>query len=188
MIDIEIMAVKDKDGKSTLQYSGVWLENKENIETRARWNLTQEQWEKEFEEFRGQGWRPVDLEQYVYNGTMYYAVIWVKNKDNRGWYLVWGQPDDDFKTKFKEMAEKNYKPVDIDSYLTNGTSGEMRYLGIWESDPTNEMWRARWNLTYKEYNDYADEFQEENLMPADFYSYSKDGDTYYGGFWVNNKK
>ena len=183
MTDIEVFNEKDKDGVEQLRYSGVWVENREKLGYVAKWNLTPEEWKSEVAKNREAGYRPVDMEMYLFEGDMYFSGIWVENKDNRSWDIVWGVSHEKYQEKFKEMVRKDYQPVDMESFVANG---KFYFGGIWVDNREDLAWHARWNLTNKEYDKYSDEFLKKGRRPIDFYSYSKDGETYYGGLWLQN--
>ena len=185
LIDIEVITERDSSGKQVLRYSGVWLENKNRTDQVVRWNIPGEKWLAESKEYRDKGYRPIDLEAYVFNGSIYTAAVWVKNTDGRDWYASMAKNNKDFTATFKEQLEKKkFKPIDIDSFVTD--TGKRLFIGIWEPNPGNRNWKARWDRSFKEYDKFSEDFHKEGLMPADFYSYSYDGLTYYGGFWVEN--
>ena len=172
MTDIEVINEKDEEGKTKLTYSGVWVENQENLGWVARWNLTEEEWRKEYVKYVEQGYRPIDLEVYEYDDVTYYAVVWVENKHNIEWDIIWGVDHLTYKDKFQDMVEKDYLPVEMESYLIKN---QKTYAGIWQTNVRGDDWHARWNLSNTEYDEYSDEFQGKGRRPLDFYSYSQDG-------------
>lgn len=182
MTDIEVFT-EMTTGTEDLRYSGVWVENKENLRWACRWNLSSDQWNTEFAKYKNDGYRPIDIEVYIYGGEVYFAAVWVENQARRTWEMVWGQSHEQYQAKFNQMVDKTFRPVDMESYVIDGT---MYYAGIWESDERGDAWSARWNLSATEYDEKSDEFINKNKRPLDFYSYSIGDTTYYGGIWTSN--
>lgn len=120
-----------------------------------------------FMKYKTNGYRPVDIETYKYNGQYVFTHIWKKDGKNINWRFTHNTSHSEFITLKEKMSGWNYRLIDIDNYLP--ANGHRRWNGIWyQNQSEDEMGdHKKW---YEEY-DVTSEIRKN-----DYVSYI-DGDT-----------
>lgn len=178
MMDIEVDEI---DGQQRV--SAVWQRNTDNRGWAEHRNLNSTQFHDKWTQYRDQGYRLVDQESYVLNGSRYYAGIWVQNKENLGWASFRNLTSQEFSDKFTQYRDAGYLMVDVEGYSTG--SG-LRYAMIWVKNTENLSWAEYRNMSSAEFGDKFDELKATHRV-WDIESYRHNGVQYYAGIWVENK-
>jgi hypothetical protein len=115
----------------------------------ARHGMTSAQYQKEFEERAGQGYRLIDVSGYSVAGKDRYAAIWEK-RSGPAWVGRHGMTSAQYQEVFNDLGQKGYRLVHVSGY---GIGGKNHYAAIWEQ-ASGPSWVARHGMT-------ADGYQEE---------------------------
>ncbi|MEZ4676284.1 MAG: serine hydrolase [Caldilineaceae bacterium] len=146
-------------------------------------NLDTNQFHDKWTQYKDQGYRLIDQESYLLNGSRYYAGIWVQNKENLAWASFRNLTSQEFADKFTEYKEAGYIMVDVEGYSTG--SG-LRYAMIWVKNTENLAWAEYRNMSSAEFGEKFDELKDDYRV-WDIESYRHNGVQYYAGIWVENK-
>ncbi len=152
MVDVE--AYPTGNG---LRYAMIWVRNVENLDWIERRNLTDQQFSDEFQQNRG-AYRVWDIESYRSNGTQYYAVIWLKNENGRGWAEYRDMTATGYRNRWYRMRDLGYRLIDFEMYESgNGT----RYAGAWRQNTDRPDWALR-----NQVDDLAKAYYNDNNLPG----------------------
>ena len=152
MVDVE--AYSTSDG---LRYAMIWVRNSENLGWIERRNLTSEQFSTEFEQNRKE-YRVWDIESYKSGSTNYYAVIWVKNKNSRGWAEYRDMSEKSWRNRWYRMRDLGYRLVDFEKY-PHGSG--YRYAGVWRQNNDRRDWELK-----DQVNELVQSHLDENNVPG----------------------
>jgi CubicO group peptidase (beta-lactamase class C family) len=176
MIDIEVDEI---DGQERV--AAVWQWNSDNRGW-AEWrNLTHEQFSDKWSEYADAGYRLIDQEAYLLNGSRYYAGIWVENKEGYGWASYRNLTSEQFSEKFNEF-KNDYIIIDVEAYPT---ADGLRYAMVWVRNAANLDWVEWRNLTSEQFGEKFDQYKEDYRV-WDIESYRANGVQYYAGIWIEN--
>jgi CubicO group peptidase (beta-lactamase class C family) len=145
-------------------------------------NLSDTAFSQKWQQYKNDGYRLVDQESYVLNGTRYYAGIWIENRENLPWASWRNLSDTEFSSKFQEYKNAGYMPVDIEGYPTD--SG-LRYAVIWVKNVDGIKWAEWRDLSSEAYGAKFDEYDSDYRV-LDVESYHDNGKQYYAGIWIEN--
>ena len=138
LIDVEAYGIGKK-----LYYAAVWVKIP-NAPKWASWrNLSDSQFKAKFKEWKGKGYRVLDFESYRHKAKQYYAVIFVKNTNNRGWAEYRDMTEKGWEKKWDEMKHKGYRLIDFASYPTGKG---FRYAGVWRQNTNSTVNKAMFNV------------------------------------------
>ena len=132
----------------------------------------------QFNEKTQAGFRATDIEGYVDGGQTEFAVIWIKNTDNRGWFLYRDMTAAAYQQKFDEMAGQGFRPVHVDGY---GTPGGARFAAIFEKRPGAYV--ARHNMSPQAYQDAFNAQAANGFTLTDVSGYTDGSEVKYAAIW-----
>lgn len=174
-IDLEI------DTEGGYRVGSVWQRNTDGRSFREKRNLTGTEYKNYWEKARDDGFRLVEHETYLVNGTRLYAGIWIRNLEGLAWASKRGQTNAEFKETFADYRDAGLMPIDFDEYKT---SDGMRYSTVWVARQTGG-WLLYRNLTRSE---WKQKFQENSgtFRVLSFESVRTSQGQRYGGIFVSN--
>lgn len=177
MTDVEIDSVGGE-----YKAAAVWQRNDTNRSWAEYRNLDNDEFHDKWTELKGQGYRLIDQESYVWNGRRLYAGVWVENSEGYAWASWRNLTSAEFSDKFNEYKDQ-YIMVDVEAYPT---SDGLRYAMIWVRNAENLGWIERRNLSDQQ---FSDEFQQNKdaYRVWDVESYRYNGTQYYAVIWLENK-
>src|SRR5690242_2615214 len=79
-------------------------------------DLSSDAFSEKFDQFKNSGYWMIDLDCYETSSGVKYSMVWEKNTGNRGWFEYRNMTDDAYHTKWTELKDDGYRPVDIESY------------------------------------------------------------------------
>lgn len=148
----------------------------------SRRDMSEATYEAKLEELKGTGYRPVDVE-VLGGSSRKYACIWRKNNDNRGWEVRTKLTDNEFSTKWDEMKNKGFRPIDQEAHTV---SGKTYYGAIWMENKENLKWASFRKLSSEEFSKKFDEYKDK-YIPVDVDAYKVGNSLLYSVIWVENK-
>ncbi|MFT5195674.1 MAG: hypothetical protein ACI85U_002696, partial [Candidatus Promineifilaceae bacterium] len=180
MIDIEVDEV---DGKQ--QVAGIWQVNSDGRGWAEKRNLTSAQFSENWNSYKDAGFRLIDQEAYLLNGSRFYAGVWIENKEGLGWASLRNLTSSEFSEKFAEYKRAGYMIIDVEAYLN--TSDELRYAMVWVENVESLAWAEHRNMTSAQFSEKFSLYKDTHRM-IDVESYKNGaGSRLYAGIWVENK-
>ncbi|MDB4722003.1 serine hydrolase [Verrucomicrobiales bacterium] len=107
----------------------------------------------------------------------------VNDPESVGWVSRSNMTSSDFTDEFNDQSENGYILVDIE---VNQIEGQQRVSGIWQRNLDGRSWEAHRNLTYEEFGEKWDDFDDRGYRLIDQESYVLGGNRYYAGIWIDN--
>ncbi len=176
MIDIEVDEINGQQ-----RVGAVWQWNTDDRGW-AEWrNLSSTEFGQKWEEYRDAGYRLIDQEIYVLDGTRYYAGIWIENKEGYGWASYRNMTSQEFSDKFQELKGE-YIIIDVEGYPT---AAGLRYAMVWVRNAADLEWAEWRNLSSDEFGEKFEQYKDDYRV-WDIESYRADGVQYYAGIWIEN--
>ncbi|MEM7106374.1 MAG: serine hydrolase [Bacteroidota bacterium] len=133
-----IVDIEAYETPSGLRYAAIWHENKTNILWAEYRDMTRESYQNKIDQFSDDGYRVIDFESYMKNGSQRYAAIWEKNIYNHATAVRSNRTATEYANYWRLYRDQGMRLIDFERYETpSGT----RYAGVWtENSP-----RYRWN-------------------------------------------
>ena len=168
---------------SNLRFAGIWVDNVEGLGWSSRRNMTGAEYGDYFQQQKGKGRRPIDIEVYPTNSGLRYAAIWYENTPNKKWAALRNMTRNQYQKELTERAEKGFRVIDFESYPTaNG----QRYAAIWEKHPAGRAWVVRSDRSKLAFANLWRRYRDEGYRLVDFERYPTPQGQRYAGFWVEN--
>jgi len=132
-IDLEVI-----NEQGDVRYSAVWIENPGGPGWVMRWGLRHGEFLDELEQWRGKGYRPIDLEVYGFNGKTRYGYVMVHDPGGAGWVARWGKSAEAIDRELASFSRRGYRVVDLEpSY----PGGKLQLSAIFVKDGRASDWR-----------------------------------------------
>jgi CubicO group peptidase (beta-lactamase class C family) len=116
----------------------------------ARHGLTSAQYQQQFDEHVGNGYRLVHVQGYTVQGVDYFAAIWDKSSGG-AWIARHNMTAAQYQQQFDEHVGNGYRLLHVSGY---GSSSE-RYAAIWHK-ASGPAWTARHSMTAAQYQQAFD--------------------------------
>ncbi len=136
MVDVEAYPVNNG---SELRYAAAWVENAENLSWIEHRDMTSAEFSDKFNQYRAQ-YRVWDIESYRFNGTQYYAAIWIENKNGNGWAEWRDMTATGYRNRWYRLRDLGYRLVDFEKY---DTGSGFKYAGVWRQNNGREDWALK---------------------------------------------
>ncbi len=136
MVDIEAYTVNNS---SALRYAAAWVDNKEGLAWKEHRDLTSSQFSDLFNQYKDQ-YRVWDIESYYFNGTQYYAAIWIENKNGNAWAEWRDMTATDYRNRWYRLRDLGYRLTDFEKYET---ATGFKYAGVWRQNNDRVNWALK---------------------------------------------
>jgi CubicO group peptidase (beta-lactamase class C family) len=155
------------------RYAALW-EQKGGPAWVARHGMTSSDYQNEFNNWVGQGYRLTWVEGYAVGGFDYYAAIWEK-APGPSWIARHGMTSSAYQSEFNAYTARGFRLTHVSGYNVGGTD---YYAAIWEA-VGGPAWVARHRLTSGGYqHEFTDRYlQGYRLKLVDGYAMGR-GDNY----------
>jgi hypothetical protein len=110
------------------RYAAIWEKSSDTSAWVARHGLTSAQYQQEFNNLTGQGYRLSVVSGYGVNGVDYYAAIWEK-KAGSAWVARHGLTSSQYQTEFDNNVNQGYILKVVSGYTIGNDD---RYAALWE--------------------------------------------------------
>ncbi len=177
LTDIEVEVV---DGERRV--GAIWQKNTDSRGWVAHYKKTHAEFSAKWQEYKDAGFRLVDQETYVLNGTRYWAGIWVENQESLKWASYRNSSSADFSAKFETYRDAGYIPVDVEAYAYG--SG-VSYAAAWVKNADSLAFVLRRDMTEAQYADYFQQYKDDYRV-MDLESYVRGGVQNFAAIWVEN--
>lgn len=140
----------------------------------------EDQYQARFDELRGDGLRPNDVNGYAAFGDTYYSHTWINDGTGTDWAATHGHNGAGFITKFEELSDDGYRLHRISCWNDSGT---LRYASVWhKSDGAG--WFGYIGLTATEYQQKFDDHGAAGYRLVTVDGCESDGQSRYAAAWV----
>ncbi len=153
-----------------------WISNRD---------LTSAQFSEKFNSYSDRGYRMIDVDAYPTNDGVRYAMIWIKNTDNRRWAEYRDMSSTEYHDKWTELGDQGMRPIDVEMYRKNGN---WKYAGIWEENVENYQWLSNRNLTGDQYGTQFQERSDDGYRLIDMEAHDTPDGLRYAAIWVENRE
>jgi CubicO group peptidase (beta-lactamase class C family) len=178
VIDIEVDEI---DGVQRV--GAVWQKNTDNRGWYEYRNLTSDEFHAKWDELRLKGFRVVDQDAYTLDGKLYWAGVWLENKEGLAWASRRNLTSAQFASEFDDYSKRGFIMVDVEAYTAGN---DTLYGAVWVQNAENLDWVEWRNLTDAEFKEKFDAYKDKYRM-LDIESYRIGGKQYYAGIWIENK-
>jgi hypothetical protein len=159
-------------------YAAIW-EQRSTVPWVARHGMTSTQYQQEFDNLAGKGYRPVWVSGYGVGDQELYAAIW-EQRSSVPWVARHHMTSTQYQQEFNTLVGQGYRLVHVSGY---SVGGEALYAAIWEKPTASVPWIARHGLTSPQYQKVFDALAGQGYRPVQVSGYSVDGETLYAAIW-----
>ncbi len=147
--------------KGKTYYNVIFNKCYNKVDWVARHGLTSSQYQQAFNEYKGKGYRPYQVESYLRGDTIYYAVIFVKDTWPT-WSAYHGQTTSQFQSTFNNLTKQGYRLVNVSAVKTKGS---VYYTSLYDKKSVGK-WYAKSGLTSSQYQQEFDKYTKQGLKLA----------------------
>lgn len=124
------IAVYEESG--SLKFAAAWqkIEEEEEVDCIVRHHLSTEQSQSLFDELPSKGYIPLEITPYNHNGTVNFAVIWIKVPDMT-WQVRHNINTQTLKEYASSFKSQGYGPYKLKAYYRDGN---INYVAGWTKD------------------------------------------------------
>jgi hypothetical protein len=147
----------------------------------ARHGLTGAQYQTEFNNLTGQGYRPLHISAYTVAGQPRFAAIWVRTA-GPAWVARHGMTSSQYQTEFNAWVAQGYQLTKVSGYASGGSA---RYAAVWEKVGNAPPWAARHDLSSSGYQTEFDDLRYQGYRPVVVAGFDVGGSARFAAIWVN---
>lgn len=150
-----------------------------NVAWRAMHGLGATQYQQRFDDYVGQGFRPVHVESYRAGENVRYAAIFRKDggPQTRAYHGLTAQQH---QQRFDEWTAAGFRPRNI---AVTASGGEPRYTALYEKADYGS-WQAKSRLTSEQYQQAFAENDAQGRGPIYLNAYGLDGRIYFSAIFA----
>lgn len=162
-------------------YTAIWERKRGGSSWVARHGMTSAQYQQEFNNYVGLGYKLTHVSGYGIGNKDYYAAIWEKPTDNVAWVARHSMTSDQYQAAFDNYVQEGYRLVHISGY---GVGSTPYYAAIWEKR-SGPAWVARHGMTSAQYQQEFNTFGQQGyqLVTVSGYGSSTGGKALYAAIW-----
>ncbi len=163
------------------KYACIFIKEANQPAWAAKHGMTATQYQAEFNNWTGKGYRLIDISGYTVGGTDFYAAIWEKS-DGPAWVAKHNMSSADYQTEFNEKSGQGYRLVKVSGYSSGNAA---RFAAIWEKTGGPAM-QARHALSGAQgYQDEFDRLYYQGYRPVWVNGYTVNNKDNYAGIWTS---
>lgn len=136
------------------------------------------QYQQRFNEFTGKGYRPHQVESYLGQGGVRYAVIFRK-QSGAAYSAYHGLSASDHQQRMDDLTKNGFRPRNV-SVVSSG--GQRRYTALYDKTDMGS-WQARSQLTAAEYQQAFDANTQQGRQVVYLNGYVHAGQPYFSAIW-----
>ena len=148
-------------------------------EIAARHGMDAAQYQQQFDQIVGQGFRPTHVDGYATPAGIRYAAIWLKSNSARPWVARNGQTTAQFQADFNKFTGQGFRLMDI-----SATDGGI-FSAIYEKGQGPE-WYAFAGLNAAAFAKQFNEKTQAGFRALDVEGYVDGGQTQFAVIWIKN--
>jgi CubicO group peptidase (beta-lactamase class C family) len=162
-------------------FAAAWVQDRENLDTRHRYDLTSDQAQALYEQLRATH-MPVDIDAYSTPSGVRFASIWVRNTENLGWMLRRSVTSQQFTDQAATLGD-GYRMLGFDSLYSGGTQ---IYSGIWVENRNDRQALFQRDLTVQQYENRWNRYRDAGYRLVGYERYDTAIGVRYAGIWRQN--
>ena len=143
--------------------------------------LTVAEYKEENENFLKEGFVPVDIEEDRFGATLRFGGVWLNSNEEFTTEMKFGMKDLMFSNFYGEMADRDYRLIDLEAYETNGKT---RYAAIWKPKQGEKVRFCR-GLSKEEFGRVSALMEVGGFRLVDIEGYNVDGQLNFACEWVS---
>ena len=155
----------------------------DSIGWQFRYGLSSDAYGKAWNEYKGQGYLPIDIETDRVGTKTRFSGVWQKNKDNRKWASYRNLDSKSFGEKWKEYKDKGYRLIDQDMTMIGGKAV---YSMVMIENKEGLKWVSNRNLTSQQFSENFNK-HKGNYKPIDVDATQTSNGMRYSIIWLENK-
>ncbi len=159
------------------RYAAIWNKTR-STEWVARHGLSSAQYQQEFDNLVGQGFRLLQVSGYTGNRQGRYAAIWDKTRSTE-WVARHGLSSAQYQQEFDNLVGQGFRLVQVSGYEMNGSD---HYAAIWDKS-SSPGWVARHGMSSQGYQQEFDNFVAQGFRLVQVSGYSLNGEDRYAAIW-----
>ncbi|MBL0336621.1 MAG: serine hydrolase [Chitinophagaceae bacterium] len=149
-----------------------------NAQVVARHGMTPAQYQTEFNDWSGKGYRVTSLCGYTRNGQELYAAIWNKIS-GPAWTARHGLSAAAYQDAFTDMSNQGYRLQSVSGY---GVGGQAKFAAVWDKSGGG-AWTAKHNMTAAQYQQAFDDYGKQGYRIQYLSGYVVNGIEYFAAIW-----
>jgi hypothetical protein len=163
------------------RYSSVWQQG-DGRAWIARHRLSSHQYQELADALSFEGYRPVCVSGYEWQGEEHFACIW-ERRDGPTWVARHGLTSAEYQQDFGQLAGDGYRLVCVSGYAIGNDS---RYAAIWERRG-GPAWEARHDLTAARYQETFDHLARRGYQLKCVSAYTLQGIPRFAAVWEQSE-
>jgi CubicO group peptidase (beta-lactamase class C family) len=166
-----------------LRFSGIWIQNREELEWWSELDMTSPEYEQRSEDQEAAGLRPIDLEIYPTSSGPRIAAIWNENVHDLDWIQRPHMTREEYQQEVDQQSAAGYRMIDFEAYEV---LGDTYYAAIWEKPAESFAAAVRTNRTSLGFANLWRQYRDEGYRIVDLEQYEVSGSERFGGIWIEN--
>jgi CubicO group peptidase (beta-lactamase class C family) len=150
----------------------------------ARHGLTATDYQRTFDLYIAQGYRPVQVTGYGIGNQAYYTAIFEKTPNAPAWVARHGILGAEYQREFDNYVAQGYRPIDISAYAVNN---QVYYAAIFEKTPNAPVWVARHGISGAEYQREFDNYAAQGYRLVKASGCSVGNQDQYTAIWEKSE-
>ena len=150
-----------------------------NVAWVARHGLSPAQYQAEFNNWVGQGYRLTDVSTFGVGASQSYAAIWEKSAAP-AWVARHGLTSAQYQATFNNLVGQGYRLILVEGHEVNGTN---LYAAIWDKSVAPGPWVARHGLTSAQYQATFNNLVGQGYRLVHVSGYPLAGSDRYAAIW-----
>lgn len=168
---------------SEVQHAAIWVENEENIDWEARWNMSSSEFADFHDNMDENDFRPIDINPYDTGSGLQMAGVWYENAEDIDWEMQVGMTRDEYQDQTEDYAAADYIMIDYEAYEDNLGP---KYAAIWVKPNTYGSYQIRTNRDETAFANLWREYRDDGYRLVDYTATEMESGTRYGGIWIEN--
>lgn len=144
----------------------------------VKYNLTESQYQKEFESMKGKNYIPGDIDVIKVGNKTRFAVVWIKNYLT-AWQARHGMTETEFNHTDSAFRQKGYYIQNLVPYYNE--QNQLRFAATWEE--RDEISFAKYDMTEERYESAINTMKETGVYPTRITVYEHAGAHKYAVIW-----
>lgn len=145
----------------------------------ARHGLTAAQYQAEYDQWVGQGYRLTYVSGYAVGSSARYAAVWDK-APSVPWAARHGLTSAQYQAEVNTLTAQGYRPVLVNGY---GVGNTAYYAAIFEKSSVGP-WVARHDMTSEQYQSEFEHWKAQGYRPLHISGFTVNGQDRYAAIWV----
>ena len=171
------------NGTGAATYSAIWVRDGVGPWVELR-NIDIGSYQALFDQYAGQGYRPISVSGYRNNGVDQYAVVWVH--DSVAYSAIHAATNSQYQTFVNNAISAGLTPQVVDGYAVGTSPGASdNYISVWAAIPVS-LAQARHGLTSAQYQAFFNTYASQGYRVTNVSAYQINGTTYFAPYMVND--